>query len=38
MARLGEHLAAARHRVPVGHCRAGGVYETRLRIKVYETC
>ena len=32
-----ECLAAGRHQVPLGHCRAGEVYETRLRIKVYET-
>ena len=34
---FGEHLATARHRVPEGRCRSWGVYETRLRINVYET-
>ena len=34
---FGEHLATARHQVLVGLCRAGGVYETRLRFNVYKT-
>ena len=34
---FGKRLTAGRHRVPIGRCRGRGVYETRLRLKVYET-